>query len=202
MGYLEAVVVVYLRAAVGVALAGTPAQVSVDITPFVGIEVVRELSTVVMIAAVGWLAGRAGWERLAWSAVVFGAWDIVYYLGLYLAGGWPPSLDTWDVLFLVPVAWVGPVWAPVAVSMALIVGGLAAASRLRHGHPIRPRGWEIAGAVLGGMLVIVSFVIEAQRVLAGDLSPWNGWPLLLGGIALGALCAGSAIYGRAQGSKG
>ncbi len=28
-----------------------------------------------MIAAVGWLAGRRGLERLAWAAVVFGVVD-------------------------------------------------------------------------------------------------------------------------------
>jgi len=55
-----------------------------------------------MIAAVGWIAGRTGLERLAWAAVVFGTWDIVYYAGLRVATGWPTSLDAWDVLFLIP----------------------------------------------------------------------------------------------------
>ena len=202
MGYLEAAVVVYLRAALGEALASTPVQVSLDIAPFVGIEVARELATLVMIGAVGWLAGRSGWERLAWSAIVFGTWDIVYYVGLYLASGWPPTLDTWDVLFLVPVAWVGPVWAPMAVSAALIAGGLLAARRLRAGNRIQPRPRELAVALLGGLLVVLSFVLDAQRVLAGDLAPWTGWPVLLSGILLGALGTGSAIYRRAQGTTG
>lgn len=122
MGYVEAAVVVYLRAAVTGSV--VPAQDPGAFGTFEAVEIARELATLVMIAAVGWLAGRTKLERLAWAAVVFGAWDIVYYLGLRLAIGWPPSLETWDILFLVPAPWVGPVWAPILVSVALVGTGL------------------------------------------------------------------------------
>src|SRR3990170_1050100 len=113
MGYLEAAVVVYLRAALGAAPAGLPSiGDGAAFAVFESTEIVRELATLVMIAAVGWLAGRSKVERLAWAAVVFGSWDIVYYVGLRLLIGWPSSLESWDVLFLVPAPWVGPVWAP------------------------------------------------------------------------------------------
>jgi len=95
MGYLEAAVVVYLRAAIGLDVVGfVPLADPADFEAFAAIEVVRELATLVMIASVGWLAGRSGLERLAWAAVVFGTWDIVYYVGLWAAIGWPPSADT------------------------------------------------------------------------------------------------------------
>lgn len=110
-GYLEAVVVVYLRAALGLAPGAVMAHDPATFGTFEAVEIARELATLVMIAAVGTLAGRTRLERLAWAAVVFGAWDIVYYAGLRLAIGWPPTLDTWDVLFFVPTPWVGPVWA-------------------------------------------------------------------------------------------
>ena len=68
-----------------------------------------------IIAAVGLLVGRTWVERLAWSAIVFGAWDIGYYAWLHVFSGWPPSLDTTDLLFLIPVPWAGPVLSPVLV---------------------------------------------------------------------------------------
>ena len=103
MGYLEAAVVVYLRAALGLgAFVVVPVAEPGEFDAYAGIEITRELATLLMIAAVGWLSGRSWLERLAWAAVVFGTWDIVYYVGLRLAIDWPPALDTWDILFLVP----------------------------------------------------------------------------------------------------
>jgi hypothetical protein len=146
----------------------------------------------VMIAAVGWIAGRRRLERLAWAAVVFGAWDIVYYAGLRLAIGWPPTLDTLDVLFLVPGPWVGPVWAPVLVSLALVVAGLAAARRLRAGATIRVGAARAVATLAGGVLVILSFLLEPNPDLAG---PWTAWPVFWLGMALAIVATASALVG-------
>ncbi|MDO8483701.1 MAG: hypothetical protein Q7S35_02010, partial [Candidatus Limnocylindrales bacterium] len=161
-----------------------------------GVELARELATLVMIAAVGWLAGRGALDRLAWTAVIFGAWDIVYYLGLRLAIGWPPSLETWDVLFLVPIPWVGPVWAPMVVSVALIGFGLAAARRLRAGRPIVVGPVRALAGLAGGGLVIASFLVDTSRILAGESSTWTGWPLFGAGMVLATAATVSALGGR------
>lgn len=194
MGYLEAAVVAYLRAAIGL---GPPGLVATHdptaFDAFEGVEVARELATLVMIAAVGWLAGRSPLERLAWASIAFGAWDIVYYVGLRALIGWPPTLDAWDVLFLVPIPWVAPVWAPIVVSSALIVVGLAAGRRLRAGREIRV-GWIRAlMAVAGGTLVVISFVVDAGRVLGGDANGWAAWPLFWAGMALAAASTLTAL---------
>jgi hypothetical protein len=194
MGYLEAAVVVYLRAALGLAPAGLvlvhdPAAFGA----FAVVEVVRELATLVMIATVGWLAGRSGLERLAWAAVVFGAWDIVYYLGLRLLIGWPPSPAAWDVLFLAPLPWVGPVWAPLAVSAALVGFGLVAARRLRTGRHIVVGRTKALVAAGGGGLVILSFLVDSNRVLGGDLGSWTGWPFFLTGTALAVIATATSL---------
>ena len=80
-------------------------------------EVMREAATIVMLLAVAYLA----YERLVLKAVtfvwIFAIWDLFYYVFLKLLIGWPPSLTTNDVLFLIPRAWVAPVWVPVLVSM-------------------------------------------------------------------------------------
>lgn len=196
MGYLEAAVVVYLRSALGIVPAAVPAHDPETFGTFEAIEITRELATLVMIAAVGWLAGRTRLERLAWAAVVFGAWDIVYYLGLRLAIGWPPSFDTWDVLFLVPMPWVGPVWAPIVVSAALVVAGLAAARRLRTERPVVVGPVRALAALAGGGLVILSFLVDTNRVLAGGSAAWTGWPLFWAGMALATTATLTALIGR------
>ena len=195
-GYLEAAVVVYLRAAFGLAPAGLvsvhhPAKFGA----FEAVEIARELATLVMIGAVGWLAGRSGLERLAWAAVIFGTWDIVYYLGLWLVTGWPPSFDTWDVLFLVPVAWVGPVWAPIVVSAALVAVGLVAARRIRAGQSVVVGPIRAIAALAGGGLVILSFLLDSNRVLAGDASAWTGRPLFWAGMAIATAATATAVTG-------
>jgi hypothetical protein len=197
MGYLEAAIVVYLRAALGLAPLGlVPVADVAEFDAFAGIEIARELATLVMITTVGWLAGRGGLERLAWAAVIFGSWDIVYYLGLWLAIGWPSALDAWDILFLIPMPWVGPVWAPLVVSGALIGFGLAAAHRLRAGRPVLVGPLRMIAALAGGGLVILSFLVDADRVLAGDTSAWSAWPLFWLGMGLAAVAAATALSGR------
>ena len=197
MGYLEAAVVVYLRSAIetgAVVASHDPATFGT----FEAMEIARELATLVMIAAVGWLAGRTRLERLAWAAVVFGTWDIVYYLGLRLAIGWPPSFDTWDVLFLVPVPWVGPVWAPIVVSAALVAFGLVAARRLRAGRPVVVGPVRALAALAGGGLVIASFLVDTSRVMAGEAFAWTGWPLFAAGMALSTAATVSALVRRSS----
>ena len=199
MGYLEAAVVVYLRAVLEAAPAAVAAHDPDSFGTFEAVEIARELATLVMIGAVGWLAGRSHVERLAWAAVVFGTWDIAYYGGLRAAIAWPPALDTWDVLFMIPTTWVGPVWAPMVVSAALIVSGLAAARRLRDGWPVPVGPARAVAALAGGALVIASFLVDAGRVIAGDATAWTGWPLFWAGMAaasaatLSALSTGSRV---------
>ena len=133
MGWLEGVVVVYIRAMIGITPGTTvpdPAGVAerLHAIPWlVGTEQTRELATLVMLAAVSWIAARAWRARLGALLVCFGVWDIVYYVALYALLRWPPSLATMDVLFLIPPSplWYQPVWVPVAISCGMIAGGAA-----------------------------------------------------------------------------
>jgi len=195
MGYLEAAVVVYLRSAIETGSV-VPAHDPATFGTFEAIEIARELATLVMIGAVGWLAGRTRLERLAWAAVVFGAWDIVYYVGLRLAIGWPPTLDTLDVLFLIPSPWVGPVWAPIIVSTALVGSGLAAARRLRAGGAIVVGPIRAVAALAGGGLVIASFLVDTTRVPAGESVAWTGRMLFAAGMVLATAATVSALTAR------
>jgi len=197
-GYVEAAVVMYLRAALGTAAVPLfpllPATGGVG--SLVGIEVGREAATLVMLGALGWAVGRRGLERLAWTAVVFGTWDLAYYAWLWVFSGWPPSLGTWDVLFLVPLPWVAPVWAPALVSIALVTVGLMAARRFDQGAVARPRGWQVAAGVGGGLLVVASFMADAGTVLAGGVPRDFPWPIFLAGMLLAGTGAVATLRGR------
>lgn len=194
MAFLESAVVVYLQRALGIEVGtlfplGDPAGVG-DLAM---IEVGREVATLVMLAAIGWLAGRSGLERLAWTAVAFGTWDILYYGWLWAFIGWPPSLGTWDLLFLIPVPWAGPVWAPVIVSLALVGLGLAAAARLRAGGPVRVGPAQVAAGLLGGLIVVVAFCWNAPQLLDGGIPTDFPWLIFAAGMALAAWGATTAL---------
>ena len=198
MAYLEAAVVVYLRAALGVPT-GTifPIDLSPAAMPFGWIEVGREGATLVMIGGVAWLVGRSPLERLAWAGVLFGIWDIGYYAFLWVFSGWPPSLGTWDLLFLLPAPWAGPVWAPIAVSAGLIGFGLACAGRLRSGGSVRFGKRHLGALLLGGAVVIASFLTNAGLVLDGGTPTSFAWPIFAVGMGIGMGAAGMALRPRA-----
>lgn len=158
MAYLESAVVVYLRALY------YPEGFDFPLVPMdrslVGAEVWREVATIIMLLAPAALVTRSALERFAWFCFGFGVWDIFYYVWLKVLLDWPASLMSRDLLFLVPLPWVGPVWAPCVVSLGLIafafivLRGRSRDARFRLDH------WSWALLIGGGMLMIVSFTID------------------------------------------
>ncbi len=131
MGYLEAVVVYYIRYALGdVHPAASVASSIAGRFPW-GIEMTREVATLVMLATVALLAGRDWRERAAALLWAFGIWDATYYLGLEILAQWPSSIVTQDVYFLLPLPWGGPVWVPLLADamMAVVAGWLVIGRR-------------------------------------------------------------------------
>ncbi|HLK19259.1 MAG TPA: hypothetical protein VKT81_09890 [Bryobacteraceae bacterium] len=203
-GYLEAAVVVYLRAIYdpirerihpGRALQDLFPLISPDELKATGpeneqrlkIEIGREAATILMLAAFGMAAGKNFNQRMAAFAIAFGIWDISFYGFLRLMIGWPQSLFTWDILFLIPLPWVGPVLSPVIISAMLI--GCGTTSLLRGGLPAKP--WQWLAMLSGGLVVIVAFIWDFRNITTGGQpNPFN-WPLFLagGGIALAAFIA-------------
>ncbi|HYM83299.1 MAG TPA: hypothetical protein VEY67_04025 [Candidatus Dormibacteraeota bacterium] len=204
MAYLESAVVVYLQGALGAQVGAIfPLRPASEAGSLIAIEAGREAATLVMIVAIGLLAGRSALERLAWAAVVFGTWDIAYYGWLYVFSGWPPSLATTDLLFLLPVPWAGPVWSPVLVSVALVVVGLLAARSLRAGRRlvVASRQWLLGLA--GGLLVVLSYTLDAGRLIDGGLPGDYPWPVFAAGMLValaGAVDALMGTSGRRTGS--
>ena len=196
MAYLEAAVVVYLEAALGSHVGDIfPLRPASELGNLIAIEVGREAATLVIIGAVGLLVGRSRLERLAWSAVVFGVWDIGYYAWLFVFSGWPPSLHTFDLLFLLPVPWAGPVWSPITVSAALIGVGLAAASAERKGGHLVAARRHWGAAIGGGLLVVLSYTLDAPRLIDGGLPGPYVWPLFVAGMLLALTAAVDVLRG-------
>jgi hypothetical protein len=130
-GWLEAVVVVYIRALLGIGPGQGPPDSAEALRRFAEIpwllptEQGREAATILMLAAVGMLAARRWAARFGAFLVAFGTWDITYYAALWIHLRWPPSLLEPDLLFLIPPHpwWTQPVIVPVAISFAFIAGG-------------------------------------------------------------------------------
>ena len=182
MAYVESAVVVYLRTIYYPQGFSFPL---VLLPPgMVAIEIGREAATLVMLLGVAMLAGVDRWDRIPLFCVAFGVWDIAYYVWLWVFLRWPPSLLTWDVLFLIPVPWVGPVLAPVIVSVVLIAGGLLLLRRRAGGQAVGFSRALQALALAGGALVLGSFMLDFQ-VVVRQMEPLPfRWGLFGSGVAL------------------
>jgi hypothetical protein len=209
MAYMESAVVVYLQRALGIMPDRLfPLQNGDIVGNLAAIEVGREFATLVMLVAIGWMLGRSWVDRLAWTSVAFGLWDIGYYFWLWIFIGWPHSPGTWDIFFLIPVPWAGPVWAPIAVSAALIGFGLEAARRAGQGRRPVVRPMHAAAAIGGGAILVASFAANAPVLLASEMPGWFPWPVFLAGMAMAcwgavaSLKAGSRIEGATSGTDG
>ncbi len=190
--FVEASVVVYLRALYYPGGFSFPLRLMAR--EHVIVELAREASTLVMLAAVGGIAGKALWERFAYFAVAFGVWDIFYYIWLKAAIGWPVRLSDWDILFLIPVPWIGPVIAPVLISALLIAAGMLILGRLARGLAFAPGPWSWALGAAGTAAILVSFMNDTGAAPGGGTPLPYRYELLIAGLL--CYCAGYALAAR------
>lgn len=168
MGYLESAVVVYLRELYypeGFAFPLKILSMRIAVT-----ELFREFATMVMLVTIGIIAGRSKLERFGFFIFAFGIWDIFYYIFLWLLLGWPESLFTWDILFMLPTTWVGPVLAPVINATSMVIfGGLIWHFRSKGRLvPVKMREWLML--ISGSIIVIISYVEDYVTYLHREIS--------------------------------
>jgi hypothetical protein len=173
MGFLETSVVVYLRALLYPHGFAFPL---VQIPPSLALmEIVREAATLIMLLGAGVLAGRNAASRFGWFLYAFAVWDIFYYVFLKVILNWPESWMTWDILFLIPTTWVGPVITPVLVSLTMILLGLLIVyfnSGSKNAN-LNLRQWLMF--VLGSMVLIVSFTWDYSGFILEHYHIFDLW---------------------------
>jgi hypothetical protein len=163
MGFFEAAVVVYLRQLYYPEGFSFPLKIMA--LEELSIEYLRELSTLVMLFSIGIVAGRNFYERFSYFLLCFGIWDIFYYVWLKVLLNWPQSLLTWDILFLIPIVWAGPVLAPVICALTMIVIAAIILYFQQNGFRVRIKIFEWILLFLGGFIIFISFLWEYSKIV-------------------------------------
>ncbi len=163
MAFLETAVVVYLRELM------YPEGFSFPLAPIdpdlALVELLREASTLIMLIMIGVLAGKRLADGFAWFLYSFAVWDIFYYVFLKVMIGWPESLMTWDILFLIPATWTGPVIAPVLVSLLMIILASLILYFCKKGTDLRISTLEWTGLIIGSLVLITGFILDYSRFI-------------------------------------
>jgi len=205
MGILEAAVVVYLRNLF------YPAGFAFPLVGFIepsilSVEWIREFATIVMLITIGMLAGKRLYDKFAYFIYAFAIWDIFYYIWLKVVLDWPISIITWDILFLIPWPWAGPVLAPVLCSILMIITAFIILSANKK---MAPLGIDAILVVVGMILVLFTWIYDYGALIIsngfakdfftltnnsqfyqviGSYSPdYYNWPLFLIGFAMSSI---------------
>ena len=189
-GYIEAAVVVYLRRIFhpeGFTFPLTLFLVDTVNQKILLTEVGREASTLVIILTSAWLFGKNLQQRIAYFLTIFAIWDIFYYVWLKVLINWPASLMDWDILFLIPMSWAGPVLAPVLVSVVLLCFAAVILYRDSLARPIKIYFFDQIAFSLSTLIIVVSFCIPGSHIAQEDYRAYFYWPLFLAGLYFAVL---------------
>jgi len=204
MAWLEAATVLYLRVLVDRLnpYQANPLPMSGALGP---VELVREAATLVMLFTVGALAGRTWKTRLGYAAIAFGAWDIFYYVFLKAMCDWPTSLFDWDILFLLPLPWWGPVLAPISVAVLMILWGTLVTQRTAGSSRSSVTSAWVSGWI-GIALALYSFMADALHVVHQGVDATRtvlpesfNWSVFLVALMLMAAPVAQEIWSRFHG---
>ena len=169
MGFMESAVVIYLRELYypdGFQFPLVPLDASIAL-----VELFREAATIIMLLGVGILSAKTTALRLAHFIFCFAIWDLCYYLFLFVFLGWPQSLFTWDILFLIPVPWVGPVLTPVIVSLTMILLSMCIIhfQNLQLDTRLNVKEWSLFS--VGSFVIILSFIWDYWEYIRENKLP-------------------------------
>jgi len=122
------------------------------------VEILREVATMLMLICVSALTAENFISWFAYFLFNFAVWDIFYYVWLKVLLNWPASLMEWDILFLIPITWDGPVLSPLLCTLAML--SLASVILVYHYHGKRvtllPKEWALLAS--GALLILSSFM--------------------------------------------
>ena len=168
MGFMESAVVVYLRELYypdGFDFPLKPIGQNIGIT-----EILREAATLIMLIIAGIIAGRTKTEKFGFFIYCFAIWDIFYYIFLKLLLGWPDSFMTWDILFLIPVTWVGPVLGPVINSLTMILLAVSISYYTNFSSTVKIKLTEWVLFITGSVVIIISYIEDYLSYMLNKFS--------------------------------
>lgn len=178
MAYLEAAIVVYLRMLFYPEGFQFPLKIMPTSTFF--IEFGREFATLVMLVVIGYLSGKTRIERFFYFIFCFGIWDIFYYVWLKVLLNWPASIYQDDILFLIPIPWIGPVLAPIIVSLTMIIASILSISLQEKVGDLKVEKQHLLLTILGCISILISFFWNAYTVnLLEESDPGFQWGIFL-----------------------
>jgi hypothetical protein len=179
MAFLEAVVVAYIRELLRLSHRA-------DLDSYAMMEVWREAATIIMLVAVGWLAGRNKFDRLAYGMFAFALWDIWYYIWLKVLVDWPKTLLDWDTLFLIPFPWLSPVLSPVLIAILICVVAVLTVYQVNRQETPKITSLQVVVVLCGAMLALYVFMSGAIQAWINGGTSWRSaqpevfnWPLFL-----------------------
>jgi hypothetical protein len=158
MAFLEAVVVAYIRELLRLSHRA-------DLDSYAMMEAWREAATIIMLVAVGWLAGRNKFDRLAYGLFAFALWDIWYYVWLKVLVDWPKTLLDWDTLFLIPFPWLGPVLSPILIAGLICVVTVLTVYQVNRQEMPKITSFQVSVVLCGALLALYVF-------MAGAIHAW------------------------------
>jgi hypothetical protein len=83
-------------------------------------------------------------------------------------------LFTWDILFLIPVPWVGPVITPCLISLTMILLAVAVVYYTEKGYKVFIHWKEWSLLIAGSLMVILSFILDYLQYV----DKWGGIVIL------------------------
>ena len=147
---------------------------------FLRIETCREGAILAVLLCSSWLFGKDFRTRLAYFLTIFAVWDIFYYIWLKVLLGWPSSIMEWDILFLFPVIWAGPVLAPVIIALTMLTGAMFILRRKSCGQPLRISRVSVYGFILISLLFAGHFCYAGMHISQIDYKSYFNWLIFFG----------------------
>lgn len=163
MALLEASVVIYLKELYyqdGFTVAMKMIKENILIT-----EIAREGATIVMLIFISIIAGKNKTQRFAIFLLSFAVWDIFYYIWLKVFIDWPESFFTLDILFLIPITWIGPVLAPVVCSLTMILLSLILLEIDKQNNKFHLQKTDWILLISGSVVIIFTFIKDYAAII-------------------------------------
>jgi hypothetical protein len=192
MAFIESAVVVYLRDIYYPEGFRFPLRLIEDKNIIV--EIAREFATIFLLLSFAAIAGKRFWERFAYFLLAFGLWDIFYYVWLKVILNWPATILDWDILFLIPIPWIGPVIAPVSLAVLMIIMGIMIMRLYEKGIDYKMKLFPIIASLVGIKLILYTFLRDTSATLHQQMpQPFRydifvlGWLIMAGAFLISYL---------------